>query len=60
VDLEVVPGWHNSTYLCTLLGCPGDVPHGNMGGGNSYSDDDELEGNSALEIHLDLLVMAYL
>jgi hypothetical protein len=26
VDLEVVIGWHASTYLCTLLGCFGDVP----------------------------------
>ncbi len=29
-------------------------------GENSQSDDDEPKGNSALEIHLDLLVMAYL
>ncbi len=26
VDLEAVPGWHASAYLCTLLGCFGDVP----------------------------------
>jgi hypothetical protein len=26
VDLEVIPRWHASTYLCTLLGCFGDVP----------------------------------
>jgi hypothetical protein len=31
-----------------------------MGGGNSYSNDDEPEGNSALNIHLYLHVMAYL
>jgi len=31
-----------------------------MGNGNSHIDDDEPEGNSALDIHLDLLVMAYL
>jgi hypothetical protein len=37
-----------------------DVPHGNMGGGNSQSDDDEPEGNSALDIHLDFFVMAHL
>jgi hypothetical protein len=31
-----------------------------MGSGNSHSDNDELEGNGALDIHLELLVMAYL
>jgi hypothetical protein len=31
-----------------------------MGNGNSHIDDDEPEGNSALDIHLDVLVMAYL
>jgi hypothetical protein len=31
-----------------------------MGGGNSHNDNDELEGNSALEIHPELLDMAYL
>ncbi len=33
---------------------------GNMGGGNSQSDDDESKGNSAVDIHLDLHVMTYL
>jgi hypothetical protein len=38
-----------------------DVPQGNMGNENSHNDDDdEPEGNGALEIHLDLHVMAYL
>ncbi len=37
-----------------------DVPQGNTGSGNSHSDDDELEGNGALDIHLDLPIMAYL
>ncbi len=36
-----------------------DVPQGNTCGRNSQSDD-ELKCNSALDIHLDLLVMAYL
>jgi hypothetical protein len=31
-----------------------------MGGGNSQNEDDELEGNNALDIHLDLPVMAYI
>jgi hypothetical protein len=60
MDLEVVPGWHASTYMCTLLGCFGDVPQGNTGGGNSHSDDDEPKGIGSLGIHLNLLVMAYL
>jgi hypothetical protein len=37
-----------------------DVPQGNTSSGNSHNDDDELEGNGALDIHLDLPVMAYL
>jgi hypothetical protein len=57
VDLEVVLGWHVCAYLCILLGCFRDVPQGNMGGGNSQSDDDELKRN---DIHLDLHVMAYI
>ncbi len=60
VDLEAMPGWHASTYMCILLGCSGDVPQGNRGGGNFQSDNDESKGNSALNIHLNLLVMAYL
>ncbi len=55
-----MPGWHAFTYMCTLLGCFGDVPQGNKGGGNSQSDNDKLKGNSALDIHLYLPVMAYL
>ncbi len=31
-----------------------------MGGWNSQSDDDELEGNNALDIHLDFPIMAHL
>jgi hypothetical protein len=60
VDLEAIPRWDASTYVCTLLGYFGDVPQGNTGSGNSHNDDDEVEGNGALDIHLDLLVMAYL
>jgi hypothetical protein len=44
----------------TLLFLIVDVPHGNMGSGNTHNDDDELKGNVALDIHLDLHVMAYL
>ncbi len=46
-DLEAIPRWHASAYLCTLLGYFGDVPQGNTGSGNSHDDDDELEGNGA-------------
>jgi hypothetical protein len=31
-----------------------------MGNGNFHNDDDEPKGNGALDIHLDLPVMAYL
>jgi hypothetical protein len=41
VDLEVVPRRHVFAYLCILVGCFGDVPLGNMGGGKN--DDDELK-----------------
>ncbi len=34
VDLEAILGWHASSYLCTLLGCFGDVPQGNTSNGN--------------------------
>jgi len=60
VDLEVVLGWHVFTYMCTLLGCSKDVPQGNMGGGNSHNDDDEPKCINVMDIHLNLLVMAYL
>jgi len=60
VDLKVVLGWHASTYMCTLLGYFGDVPQGNTNSGNSHIDNDEPEGNGALDIHLYLPVLAYL
>ncbi len=60
VDLEVVLRRYASAYLCTLLGCFGGVLQGNMGSENFHSDDDELKGNGALDIHIDLHVMAYL
>jgi hypothetical protein len=31
-----------------------------MGGGNSQNDNDKPKGNSALDIHLNLPIMAYL
>jgi len=46
--------------MCILLGCFGDVPYDNIGGANSQIDDDELEGNSVLDIYLDLPIMANL
>jgi hypothetical protein len=58
VDLEAMPRWHAFAYMCILLGCFRDVPHGNTDNGNSHTDDDEPEGNGALDIHLNLLVIA--
>jgi len=46
--------------MCTLLGYSKDVPQGDMGGGNSHNDDDESKCINAMDIHLNLLVMAYL
>ncbi len=60
VDLKAIPTWRAFTYLCILLGCLRDVPQGNTSSGNSNSDDDEQENNGALNIHLDLPIMAYL
>ncbi len=60
MDLKAIPRWHAFTYLCILLGCLRDVPQGNTSSENSNSDDDELEGNGTLDIHLDLPIMAYL
>jgi hypothetical protein len=60
VDLEVVPRWHAFAYLCTLLGCYGDVPQTNVDDGDPHDVDMELEGNGALDIYDDALVIAYL
>jgi hypothetical protein len=46
--------------LVYFVGVFWDVPQGNTSGGNSQSNDDELKGNSALDIHLELPIMAYL
>ncbi len=60
VDLEAIPRWHASTYLCTLLGCYGDVPHTSMDDGDLHDVDMELKGNGALDIYDDAPIIAYL
>ncbi len=60
VHLEVIPKWHAFVDMCILLGCFRDVPQGNTSSGNFHNDDDEPEGNGVLDIHLDLLFIAYL
>jgi len=60
VDLKAILRWHAFVDISILLGCFGDLPLNNTGNGNSHSDDDEPKGNGALDIHLDLHVMAYL
>jgi hypothetical protein len=55
-----MPRSHVFAYLCILLGCSKDVPKGNVGARNSQNDDDEPKDNNALDIHLNLHVMAYL
>ncbi len=46
--------------VCTLFGYFGDVPKGNTNNGDSHNDDDEPGENGAMDIHIYLLVMAYL
>jgi hypothetical protein len=60
VDLEAIPRWHASIYLCTLLGCFKDVPQTSVDDGDPHDVDMELEGNGALDIYDDALVIAYL
>jgi hypothetical protein len=43
-----------------LFGYFGDVPKGNTNNGDSHNDDDEPGENGAMDIHIYLLVMAYL
>jgi hypothetical protein len=60
VDLEVVPKWHASAYLYTLLGCSRDVPHTSVDDGDPHDVDMELKGNGALDIYDDASILAYL
>ncbi len=60
VNLEAIPRWHVSTYLCTLLGCYGDVPHTSMDDGDPHDVDMELEGDGALDIYDDAPIITYL
>jgi hypothetical protein len=41
MDLETILGWHVFTYLCTLLGCFGDVSPINVDDGDSHDVDME-------------------
>ncbi len=60
VDLEAITRWHAFAYLCSLLGCYGDVFQTSMDDGDPHDVDMELEGNDALNIYDDALVTAYL
>ncbi len=60
MDLETISRQHVFTYLCTLLGCYGDVLHINVDDGDSHDVDMESKGNGALDICDDALVIAYL
>jgi len=55
VDLEVVPRWHASNYLCVLLGYCKDVLHNNMG-----DLEIELKGDGDFDIYEKARVIAYL
>ncbi len=60
VNVETILGWHAFAYLYTLLGCFSDVLQTNMDDGDPHDVDMELEGNGALDIYDDALVIAYL
>jgi hypothetical protein len=60
MDLEAVPKWHASTYLCTLLGCYRDEPHTSVDDGDPHHVDMESKGNGALDIYDDAPIIAYL
>jgi hypothetical protein len=50
-------------YLCRykyFVGMFWGCTLNNTGNGNFHSDDDEPKGNGALDVHLNLVVMAYL
>jgi hypothetical protein len=62
-DLEVILGWHASTYLCTLLGCSKDVLQTSVDDEDAYDVhlyDMESEGNGALNIYDDAPIITYL
>ncbi len=60
IDLEVVPRWHASSYLCVLLGYSKDVLHNNMGKDNSPDLEIELKGDGDFDIYENARVIAYL
>jgi len=60
VDLETIPEWHASAYLCTLLGCFGDLPQTSVNDGDPHDVDMESKGNGALDIYDDALIITYL
>jgi hypothetical protein len=60
VDLEIIPGWHASAYLCTLLGCFGDVLQTSVNDGDPHDVDMESKGNGALDIYDDAPIITYL
>ncbi len=45
MDLKKIPRWHAFAYLCTLLGCFGDVLQNSVDDGDPHDVDMELEGN---------------
>ncbi len=60
VDLEVVPRWHASRYLCVLLGHSKDVFHNNVGNENFCDLDIELKGDGDFDMYENACVIAYL
>jgi hypothetical protein len=55
VDLKAISWWHASAYLCTLLGCFGDVPQTSVDDGEPHDVGMESKGNGALDVYDDAL-----
>jgi hypothetical protein len=60
VDFEVILRWHVFAYLCTLLGCYGDVLHTKMDDGDLHDVDMESNDNGAFDIYDDAPIITYL
>ncbi len=56
----MIPRWHASAYLCTLLWCSGDVSQISVDDGDPHDVDMESKGNGALDIYDDAPIIAYL
>jgi len=59
-NLKAIPRWHVFAYLCTLLGCSGDLLQIGVDVGDSHDANMELKGNGNLDIYEYASIIAYL